>query len=158
MNSVGHGGTYGEANGGLFATAAVNWMLWLFNGDAEAGAYFGEGAAVAAGWSDAVGQNIDGFSVPIGGGAAVEGGAPADAPTAGNGTVVEGGAPEEAPTTGEDATTGVEAPVEGGATDGSLTVEDGAIDGSVDAGIAAAPVDGGAATEAEAPVTGWTSS
>ena len=157
MNSVGHGGTYGEANGGLFATAAVNWMLWLFNGDAEAGAYFGEGAAVADGWSDAVGQNIDGFSVPIGGGAAVEGGAPADAPAdapaAGNGTAVE-----ETPASGDDATTEVEAPVGGGATDGSLTVEDGAIDGSVDAGIAAAPVDGGAATEAEAPVIGWTSS
>jgi hypothetical protein len=139
----------------LYATAAVNWMLWLFNGDAEAGAYFGEGAAVADGWSDAVSQNIDGFSVPIGGGgaaaveggAAAEGGAPAEsgAPTteggaAGNATVVEGGAP-----------------VQGGATDGSLTVEDGAIDGSVDAGIAAAPIDGGAATEAAAPVTGWTS-
>jgi hypothetical protein len=152
LNSVGHGGTYGEANGGLFATAAVNWMLWLFNGDAEAGAYFGEGAAVADGWSDAVSQNIDGFSVPIGGGAAAEGGAatgvdaPADAPASGNGTAVE-----EAPE--------VEAPVEGGATEGSLTVEDGAIDGSVDAGIAAAPVDGGAATEAEveAPVADWTS-
>ena len=94
-------------------------MLWLFNGDAEAGAYFGEGAAVADGWSDAVSQNIDGFSVPIGGGgAAVEGGA-----TTGDATAVEGGAPE-----------------------GSLTVEDGPVDGSVDAGIA------------EAPVANWTSS
>jgi len=113
LNSVGHGGTYGEANGGLYATAAVNWMLWLFNGDAEAGAYFAaDGAAVADGWSDAVSQNIDGFSVPIGGGAAAASGAPA------NGTAVE-----------------VNAPVGGGATEGSLTVEDGNIDGSVDAGV-----------------------
>jgi hypothetical protein len=119
-------------------------MLWLFNGDAEAGAYFGEGAAVADGWSDAVSQNIDGFSVPIGGGAATGVDAPVDAPAGGNGTAVE-----EAPTTEDGATTEVEAPVEGGAADGSLTVEDGAIDGSVDAGIAAAPVAGGA--------TGWTS-
>jgi hypothetical protein len=111
LNSVGHGGTYGEANGGLFATAAVNWMLWLFNGDAEAGAYFAEGAAVAYGWSDAVSQNIDGFSVPIGGSAAAEGGVADDA------TAAEGGAPE-----------------------GSLTVEDGPVDGSVDAGTAEAPV------------------
>jgi hypothetical protein len=115
LNSVGHGGTYGEPNGGLFATAAVNWMLWLFNGDTEAGAYFAEGAAVADGWSDAVSQNIDGFSVPIGGGAAAAEG--------GDATAVEDSAPEA-----------------------SLTVEDGAIDGSVDAGVA------------EAPVANWTSS
>jgi len=71
LNSVGHGGTYGELNGGLYGTAAANWMLWLFNGDAEAGAYFAaEGAAVADGWSDAVSQNIEGFDVPVGGGGA----------------------------------------------------------------------------------------
>ena len=91
MNSVGHGGTYGQPNGGLFATAAVNWMLWLFNGDAEAGAYFAEGAAVADGWSDAVSQNIEGFSVPIGGGgAAVGGGATNGSAAVGGGAAAEG--------------------------------------------------------------------
>ena len=91
MNSVGHGGTYGQPNGGLFATAAVNWMLWLFNGDAEAGAYFAEGAAVADGWSDAVSQNIEGFSVPIGGGGApVGGGATNGSAAVGGGAATEG--------------------------------------------------------------------
>lgn len=66
LDSVGHGGTYGEANGGLYAEAAANWMLWLYQGDAEAGAYFANGAGTSAGWSDAVSQNIDGFTVPIG--------------------------------------------------------------------------------------------
>ena len=70
LNRVGHGGTYGEPNGGLFAEAAANWMLWLYNGDAEAGAYFADGAGASAGWDDAVSRNIEGFSVPIGNGAA----------------------------------------------------------------------------------------
>lgn len=70
LNRVGHGGTYGEPNGGLFAEAASNWMLWLYNGDAKAGAYFADGAGASAGWNDAVSRNIEGFSVPIGGGGA----------------------------------------------------------------------------------------
>lgn len=74
LNSVGHGGTYGQPNGGLFAEAAANWMLWLYQGDAEAGAYFADGAGASAGWSDAMSQNIDGFSVPIGGGGATASG------------------------------------------------------------------------------------
>jgi poly(3-hydroxybutyrate) depolymerase len=65
LNAVGHGGTYGETNGGLFAKAAANWMLWLYKGDAEAGAYFAEGAATADGWNDAVSRNIEGLAVPI---------------------------------------------------------------------------------------------
>ncbi|KAM0721372.1 hypothetical protein Q7P37_002296 [Cladosporium fusiforme] len=88
LNSVGHGGTYGEANGGLFAEAAANWMLWLYKGDAEAGAYFADGAAASSGWSDAVSQNIDGLSVPIGDGTSAVGAGAG----AGNSTVpVQGG-------------------------------------------------------------------
>jgi hypothetical protein len=65
INAVGHGGTYFEPNGGLFAEAAVNWLSWLFKGDVEAGAYFKNGAAVSAGWDDAVSRNVDGLTVPI---------------------------------------------------------------------------------------------
>lgn len=60
--NVGHGGTYGEPNGGLFAEAVANWMLWQFKGDAEAEAYFDDGAANFNGWDDAVSQNIGGSS------------------------------------------------------------------------------------------------
>jgi hypothetical protein len=45
-------------------------MLWLFQGDAEAGAYFADGAGASAGWNDAVSQNIDSLTTPIGDGAA----------------------------------------------------------------------------------------
>jgi hypothetical protein len=55
-------------------------MLWLYQGDAEAEAYFADGAGASAGWSDAVSQNIDGATVPIGDGAA------ASSPSAGNAT------------------------------------------------------------------------
>lgn len=81
LNRVGHGGTYGESNGGLFAEAAANWMLWLYNGDAKAGAYFADGAGNSAGWNDATSRNIEGFSVPIG-----DGGAAAAAPSTANAT------------------------------------------------------------------------
>lgn len=70
LNRVGHGGTYYEPNGGLFAEAAANWMLWLYKGDAKAGAYFADGGAsfkTSSGWSDAESRNIEGFAVPIGG-------------------------------------------------------------------------------------------
>lgn len=96
LNSVGHGGTYGEANGGLFAEAATNFMLWLYQGDAEAGAYFANGAATSSGWSDAVSQNIETFSVPIGDGVATS------APSAGNSTTTPvdvPSAPVDTPTT-----------------------------------------------------------
>jgi hypothetical protein len=83
LNRVGHGGTYGEANGGLFAEAAANWMLWLYKGDAKAGAYFADGAGTSAGWNDATSRNIEGFSVPIGGGGAA---AAAPSGTAANAT------------------------------------------------------------------------
>lgn len=40
----------------------------MYKGDAEAGAYFADGAAASNGWSDAVSQNIDSLFVPITGG------------------------------------------------------------------------------------------
>jgi hypothetical protein len=86
LNSVGHGGTYGEANGGLFAEAAANWMLWLYQGDAEAEAYFANGAGTSAGWSDAVSQNIEGTSTPIGDGSS----APESTPSNGTSAEVNG--------------------------------------------------------------------
>lgn len=70
-------------------------MLWLYQGDAEAGAYFADGAGTSAGWSDAVSQNIDTFSVPIGDGAATS------APSAGNSTTT----PVETPSTPVDTPT-----------------------------------------------------
>lgn len=80
-------------------------MLWLYKGDAEAGAYFADGAAASNGWSDAVSQNIDSLSVPITGGA----GASSDAGvSSGNSTVpVQSGA-------GADETAGGDAEAEAG--------------------------------------------
>ena len=58
-------------------------MLWLYKGDAKAGAYFADGAGTSAGWNDATSRNIEGFSVPIG-----KGGAAAAPPsTAANATI-----------------------------------------------------------------------
>jgi len=57
-------------------------MLWLYQGDAEAGAYFANGAGTSAGWNDAVSQNIDGFSVPIGEGSSAAGSSTANATSA----------------------------------------------------------------------------
>ena len=59
-----------EPTGGIFAEAAANWMLWLYQGDAKAGEYFANGAGTSAGWDDAVSQNIESFAVPIGDGSA----------------------------------------------------------------------------------------
>jgi hypothetical protein len=68
LDSVGHGGTYSQPNGGLFAEAAANWMLWLYQGDTEAGAYFANSAGTAAGWSDTASQALDDLSTPVGDG------------------------------------------------------------------------------------------
>ena len=59
-------------------------MLWLYKGDAKAGAYFADGGAsfkTSSGWSDAESRNIEGFAVPIGGK-----GAAAAAPVTANAT------------------------------------------------------------------------
>jgi len=37
---VGHGGTYGARHGGPFGVAAVAWLKWQLNGDAEAAKMF----------------------------------------------------------------------------------------------------------------------
>jgi hypothetical protein len=47
--NVGHGGTLFDTNGGLFGKAGLNWLEWLFRGDAEAAAYF-ESGYQADGW------------------------------------------------------------------------------------------------------------
>src|SRR5690606_982764 len=50
---VGHGGTYGQPNGGEFARVALNWYQWQLKGDEEAGKLFtGETPALgkSEGW------------------------------------------------------------------------------------------------------------
>ena len=46
---VGHGGTYGETNGGAFAVAGVAWLKWQLKEDKEAAKMFlGDPAGLAA--------------------------------------------------------------------------------------------------------------
>jgi hypothetical protein len=40
---VGHGGTLGDANGGTFGKAILNWMLWTLKGRNDSAAYFTSG-------------------------------------------------------------------------------------------------------------------
>ncbi|KAK4228732.1 hypothetical protein QBC38DRAFT_361268 [Podospora fimiseda] len=48
---VGHGGTYGDRDGGKFGVAAVAYFDWLLRGNAQASAFFIEGTqARQAGW------------------------------------------------------------------------------------------------------------
>lgn len=48
---VGHGATYGEANGGKFAKAGAQYFKWVLKGDQSASTYFtGEGAK-SDGWT-----------------------------------------------------------------------------------------------------------
>ncbi|KAF3042396.1 hypothetical protein E8E12_007408 [Didymella heteroderae] len=46
---VGHGGTLGDANGGRFGKAILNWLLWTMKGDTNAAKYF-TGGSSADGW------------------------------------------------------------------------------------------------------------
>jgi hypothetical protein len=41
--NVGHGGTLGDANGGRFGKAILNWMLWTMKNDTNAANYFTSG-------------------------------------------------------------------------------------------------------------------
>lgn len=41
---VGHGGTYGQPHGGVYATVVVAWFKWQLKGDVEAGKLFTEEA------------------------------------------------------------------------------------------------------------------
>lgn len=66
LNRVGHGGTYGEYNGGLFAKTMVKWLQWVMNGDAQAAQYFSGNTAVSDGWSNAVSKSLN--NIPTGGG------------------------------------------------------------------------------------------
>lgn len=38
--STGHGGTYREQGGGAFGAVAVDWLKWMFDGDAQAARRF----------------------------------------------------------------------------------------------------------------------
>jgi hypothetical protein len=44
---VGHGGTLGDANGGRFGKAILNWALWTLKGDTNAAKYFTAGGSSA---------------------------------------------------------------------------------------------------------------
>lgn len=47
---VGHGGTYGDVNGGKFGKAAQQWARWVLKGDDSVKGYFTQGAR-ADGWT-----------------------------------------------------------------------------------------------------------
>jgi predicted esterase len=48
--NVGHGGTYGDYNGGKFGTAASYWVEWLLRGNQTAKSFFTQGGAQRDGW------------------------------------------------------------------------------------------------------------
>lgn len=66
LNRVGHGGTYYETDGGLWAKTLVNWMNWTFKGQASAKSWLT--GAQSQGFNSVVYKSLDGLSVPIGGG------------------------------------------------------------------------------------------
>jgi hypothetical protein len=66
LNRVGHGGTYYETNGGLWAKAMVNWLNWIFKGQSAGKSYLT--SAQSQGWDNVVYKSLDNLVVPIGGG------------------------------------------------------------------------------------------
>ncbi|KXJ93682.1 hypothetical protein Micbo1qcDRAFT_201646 [Microdochium bolleyi] len=72
LNRVGHGGTYYETDGGLWAKTLVNWLNWVFKGQA-AGKSFLTGAQ-GQGFDSVVYKSLDSLQVPIGGGGGGGGG------------------------------------------------------------------------------------
>jgi hypothetical protein len=48
---VGHGGTYGDVNGGKFGKAAQNWARWLLKGDLNGTKEYLTEGAKADGWT-----------------------------------------------------------------------------------------------------------
>ncbi|KAI9368146.1 Alpha/Beta hydrolase protein [Aspergillus egyptiacus] len=56
---VGHGGTYGDPDGGAFGVAAVNWLQFVLKGDAEAAGFFMQGGAEAAGWQETASEGLE---------------------------------------------------------------------------------------------------
>ena len=73
IDRVGHGGTYYESNGGLYAKAMVNWLNWLYKGNSSGRTYLSSQAA-GDGWSNVVSKSLDNVDVPIGGGGGDDGG------------------------------------------------------------------------------------
>lgn len=65
LNRVGHGGTYGEYNGGLYAKTMVKWAQWVLKGDASAAQYFSGNTALSDGWNNAVSKSLN--NIPTGG-------------------------------------------------------------------------------------------
>jgi len=55
---VGHGGTYSQVDGGLFATAGVHWLDWLLKGNTTAAQYFTGPSAASAGF-EVESKNLD---------------------------------------------------------------------------------------------------
>jgi hypothetical protein len=59
----GHGGTYNVVNGGVYGTAASNWLKWVFFGDREAADWFKNGGPEKAGWSEVQKKDLDKIKV-----------------------------------------------------------------------------------------------
>lgn len=66
LNRVGHGGTYYELNGGLFAKVTVRWLALVLRGDASARTYFEGNNALSDGWNNVASKNLN--NIPTGGG------------------------------------------------------------------------------------------
>ncbi|CAI6333614.1 unnamed protein product [Periconia digitata] len=58
-----HGGTFDQANGGVWAVSLARWILFTLTGDAESGQYFKGDGAGQAGWTPITKQNLD--SIPV---------------------------------------------------------------------------------------------
>jgi hypothetical protein len=55
----GHGGTYGEANGGTYGIVGANWLKFVFFGDKEAAEFFKTGKAASMGWTGLKSKHLD---------------------------------------------------------------------------------------------------
>jgi len=72
--NVGHGGTYGDYNGGKFGVIGGYWVQWMMRGNSSAAAYLTGNGARNDGWS-VVHADLDKLSVaPIGDGSGGGGG------------------------------------------------------------------------------------
>src|SRR5687768_14152738 len=90
IDRVGHGGTYYESNGGLYAKAMVNWLEWLFRGQSSGRTYL-QSQASGDGWSNVASKSLDNVQVPIGGGTGGGGGGGGDGGNGGGGSGGGGG-------------------------------------------------------------------
>jgi hypothetical protein len=55
----GHGGTYREANGGIYGVAASHWLKWVFFGDEDSAKWFKGDQPTKDGWTDVRKKNLD---------------------------------------------------------------------------------------------------